>query len=240
MTRKLIGFLASILLCVSSNAAVVQSKGDFVDKFRQLEEVLPTPNDYRNAAGEPGKEYWQQQVDYKIDVTLDEQKRHISASQTVTYINNSPYRLKYLWIQLEQNRFAADSMAERSATFGDSSRRGFRTELPDGDKPAKISMAELRRNQFYDDVEIGYTLSDIVDGEGGPLKYVISGAQMRIDLPEALNSGESFVFSMKYAYNLLEENAVVARSGYELIILLHLPAHSRMLKMYLLRLNVNA
>jgi len=157
MTRILISFLAGIVICVSSNAAIVQSKGDFVDKFRQLEEVLPTPNDYRNAAGEPGKEYWQQQVDYKIDVTLDEKKRRISADQTVTYTNNSPYRLKYLWVQLEQNRFRADSVAERSAPFGDSSRRGFKTTLPDGDKPAKISMAELRRNHFYDDVEIGYT-----------------------------------------------------------------------------------
>jgi len=222
MTRNIISGLVAVFVCFSANAAVIQSKGNFVDKFRQLEEILPTPNDYRNAAGEPGKEYWQQQVDYKIDVTLDEKARRISAKQSVTYTNNSPYRLKYLWVQLEQNRFRADSMAERSSLFGDASRRGFKTELPDGDKPAQISMTELRRNQFYDDVEIGYTLSNIVDASGNQLEYIITGAQMRIDLPIPIESGGSFQYSLEYAYNILEENAVAARSGYE-----HFPDDAR-------------
>ena len=222
MNRLLLGLLAYSLASSIVSASVVQTKGDFVDKFRQLEEVLPTPNDYRNAAGEPGKEYWQQQVDYEIDVVLDEAKRRISASQKVKYTNNSPYRLKYLWIQLEQDRFKADSVAERSAPFGDSSRRGFKTELPLDDMPARLSMAELRRNQFYDDVEIGYTLSDIVDSNGEPLNYIINGAQMRIDLPSPIESGETYEYSLNYAYNILEENAVVARSGYE-----HFPDDAR-------------
>ncbi|GAA6137018.1 M1 family metallopeptidase [Arenicella sp. 4NH20-0111] len=206
-----------LLLCAlsTSHSAIQQTKGDFQDKFRQLEEVLPTPNDYRNAAGEPGKEYWQQKVDYNIDITLDEDKRRISGTQTVTYTNNSPYRLKYLWVQLEQNRFKKDSIAERSAAFGGIGRRGPKTQLPSGDKPARISMAELRRNQFYDDVEIGYELSDIVDSNGNALDFIVNGAQMRIDLPTPLQSGESFEYSLKYAYNVLEENAVVARAGYE-------------------------
>ena len=215
LISALFSFTILGLLNVTADAAVVQSKGDFVDKFRQLEEILPTPNDYRNAAGEPGKEYWQQQVDYKIDVVLDEAKRRISAKQTVTYTNNSPYRLKYLWVQLEQNRFKPDSMAERSVTFGDAYRRGFKTEFPSGDKPAKLSMAELRRNQFYDDVEVGYTLKNIQDANGNALKYVVNGSQMRIDLEQPIASGEQFIYSLEYAYNLLEENAVVARAGYE-------------------------
>lgn len=213
-----IRFIASVLLLSAlgtSHSAIQQTKGDFQDKFRQLEEVLPTPNDYRNAAGEPGKEYWQQKVDYKIDITLDEEKRQLSGTQVVTYTNNSPYRLKYLWVQLEQNRFKQDSVAERSASFGGIGRRGPKTQLPSGDKPARISMAELRRNQFYDDVEIGYTLTDIVDSEGNPLEFIINGAQMRIDLPTPIESGETFEYSLTYAYNILEENAVVARAGYE-------------------------
>jgi len=211
----LLVFLVANAVASTSHAAVEQTKGNFKDKFRQLEEVLPTPNDYRNAAGEPGKEYWQQKVDYKIDVKLDEDKRHLSATQTVTYTNNSPYRLKYLWVQLEQNRFKADSVAERSNSFGGIGRRGPKTELPDGDTPAKISMAELRRNQFYEDVEIGYELSNIVGADSQPLPYIINGAQMRIDLPTPLESGESFSYSLEYSYYILEENAVVARSGYE-------------------------
>ena len=91
----------SMLTCsVSAYAAIKQTKGDFEDKFRQLDEVLPTPNVYRNAAGEPGHQYWQQKVDYEIDVTLDEAKRRIDASEEITYQNNSPDTLKYLWIQI--------------------------------------------------------------------------------------------------------------------------------------------
>lgn len=98
--------LLTLSLLLSSTvavAAVQQTKGDFVDKFRQLDEELPTPNVYRNAAGEPGQQYWQQQVDYQIKATLDESKRRLSASQQVSYRNNSPYTLKYLWLQLDQN-----------------------------------------------------------------------------------------------------------------------------------------
>ena len=64
--------IATVVFHASASvAAIKQTKGDFEDKFRQLEEVLPTPNVYRNAAGEPGHEYWQQRVDYDIDVTLN-------------------------------------------------------------------------------------------------------------------------------------------------------------------------
>ena len=216
----------SVLFLLTSNSAfasgIEQSKGDFEDKFRQLEEILPTPNDYRNAAGEPGKDYWQQQVDYKIDAVLDEDKRRLSAKQTVTYTNNSPYRLKYLWVQLEQNRFKANSMAETATSFGGIGRRGPKTELPKDDKPAQISIAELRRHQYYADHELGYTISNLLDNNGNPLKHIISGAQMRIDLPIAIESGESITYSLEYAYNILEENALSARSGYE-----HFPDDAR-------------
>lgn len=212
----------TITFTTNGNGAVKQTKGDFEDKFRQLDEVLPSPNDYRNAAGEPGKEYWQQKVDYTIAISLDEDKRRLSGTQTVTYTNNSPYTLKYLWVQLEQDRFKPDSVAERSGSFGGIGRRGPKTALPIDDTPAQISMAELRRNQFYNDVEIGYKLSNIVDANGQQLEYIINGAQMRIDLAEHLESGQSFTYSLGYAYNILEENAVVARAGYE-----HFPDDAR-------------
>ena len=215
---KLITTLSTVSLLLSSTAfaaGINQTKGVFEDKFRQLEEVLPTPNDYRNAAGEPGKEYWQQQVDYEIRAVLDEAERHISASQTVSYTNNSPYALKYLWLQLEQNRFKPDSLAERANAFGGIGRRGSLSKLPENDEPARVSMAELRRQQFYADNEIGYTISNVVDETGTALEYIITGAQMRIDLPVAIQSGSSFVYKLDYEYNILEENAVSARAGYE-------------------------
>jgi hypothetical protein len=66
------------------------------------------------------------------------------------------------------------------------------------------------------DVDLGYTLSDVTDGSGKELKYTMVGEQMRIDLPEPLKSGESTQFNLNFSFNILEENAVRARSGYEL------------------------
>lgn len=198
-----------------SAQAVRQTKGDFEDKFRQLEEILPTPNDYRNAAGEPGKEYWQQQVDYTLNVTLDESRRRISGTQTITYHNNSPYSLKYIWVQLEQDKFKSDSTAEVAVDFGGIGRRGPGMRAAEGDKPAGISIDALRRQQFLADNELGFELDNIVDENGNELPFTYSGAQMRIDLPQPLKSGERFQFKLDYAYNIVEENAVSARSGYE-------------------------
>ncbi|WP_153915523.1 M1 family metallopeptidase [Shewanella sp. TC10] len=194
---------------------IEQTKGDFEDKFRQLEESHPTPNDYRNAAGEPGKDYWQQQVDYNIKVKLDESKRRISASQVITYHNNSPYTLKYLWIQLEQNRFSSDSVAERSSSFSGLGNNASASAKAQDKAPAKINLKTLRRQQFMDDVELGYELANITDTKGKALKYVINGAQMRIDLPKPLKPNQTTVVNMDFEFNILEEDAVGARSGYE-------------------------
>jgi predicted secreted protein len=207
--------LTSSVIITSSASEIVQSKGHFVDKFRQLEESLPTPNDYRNAAGEPGKDYWQQQVDYKINVTLDEKKRRIQGEQEITYHNNSPYTLKYLWLQLEQNRFKSDSISERSAAFNgvDASLSANKTY---GDNAfAKISLGDLRRQQFLADNNLGYQIAAITDTNNKPLKYTIVGAQMRVDLPTPLSHNKSTQLHINYGYNILEEDAVGARSGYE-------------------------
>jgi len=212
---KSLVLLAINLLFINQVSAttVEQTKGGYKDKFRQLDEILPTPNDYRNAAGEPGKEYWQQQVDYQIDVTLDEKKRRLSANENVTYTNNSPYSLRYLWLQLEQNRFRNDSIAELTQTFDDM--QNMDDDNSSDKPPAKISLRQLRRQQFMQDVELGYKISDVKDSNGNELKYTIIGSQMRIDLPKPLKSGESTQFSLKFSFNILEEDAVSARSGYE-------------------------
>jgi len=96
--------------------AIRQTKGDFYDAFRQLGVDLPTPNVYRTASGAPGPQYWQQRADFKIKMTLDEDNRRISATETITYTNGSPDTLRYIWLQLDQNRFADDSLQRRSET----------------------------------------------------------------------------------------------------------------------------
>ncbi|WP_246261383.1 M1 family metallopeptidase [Alteromonas ponticola] len=205
-----------------ANAAIKQTKGNFEDKFRQLDEVLPTPNVYRNAAGEPGHQYWQQKVDYSIDVKLDEDKRRVDASETITYKNNSPDTLKYLWIQLDQNKFRDDSMSALTTTFGGIGNRGPATQSASGDEPAKISLGALRRQQFVDDNELGYQIKKVASKQGQDLHHVIVGTLMRVDLAEPLKPGQSTQFSIDFGFNIVEEDAVSARAGYE-----HFPDDAR-------------
>ncbi|SFD37574.1 M1 family metallopeptidase [Pseudoalteromonas denitrificans] len=211
MLKKL-SIIAAIMLPLTLNvnaSAISQTKGDFEDKFRQLGQALPTPNVYRNAAGEPGAQYWQQQVDYKIKAKLDEKKRRITASQSVNYKNNSPDTLKYLWLQLDQNIYKSDSISELTSTISSKLHPG-----PDS-KPAKISLDKLRRQQFMSDNELGYTLAKIKDSSGKALQTTVVGTLMRIDLNKPLKPGNSVKFSMDYAFNIVEEDAVGSRSGYE-------------------------
>ena len=210
--------LATLLVCSASlfahGDAIKQTKGSFEDKFRQLDEVLPTPNVYRNAAGEPGHQYWQQQVDYKIKVKLDEAKRRLEAKQSMVYTNNSPDTLKYLWLQLDQNIFKPDSISSLTKTFNSKS-------LKDG-KPAKLSLHSLRRQHFVDDTELGYQISNVRDGRGNKLDFVIVGTNMRIDLKTPLKPGQKTNFALDFAFNIVEEDAVNARAGYE-----HFPDDAR-------------
>ena len=204
-----------LLSIASTNAAIKQSKGDFEDKFRQLDEVLPTPNVYRNAAGEPGHQYWQQQVDYQIKARLDEHKRRIESTETITYKNNSPDTLKYLWLQLDQNIFRNDSMAAMSSNFGGIGDRAPAARAGSMNKPARLSLDHLRRQQFVDDNELGYEIKNISNKSGKALKHVIVGTNMRIDLPIPLKPGKTTTFTIDFAFNIVEEDAVSARSGYE-------------------------
>lgn len=207
--------IALLGLAIPLQAAIQQTKGDFEDKFRQLDEVLPTPNVYRNAAGEPGHEYWQQQVDYQIDVRLNEALRRLDAEQSMVYTNNSPDTLKYLWVQLDQNKFRQDSMSALTTTFGGIGNRGPGTQSASDSGPAKISIAALRRQQFVDDNELGYQIKAVEDSRGNALDYVIVGTLMRVDLPTPLKPGKSFEFDIDFGFNIVEEDAVSARAGYE-------------------------
>lgn len=203
-----------VMLIVSGAAAqgIEQTKGDFVDKFRQLDEVLPTPNDYRNAAGEPGHEYWQQEANYAIKVRLDEPARRISAVQTVTYTNNSPDTLRYLWLQLDQNRFREDSIAEMTRTFTAKEPGSVNARM--ALKP-QIRLNSLRRMQSQADFDYGYDITRVADTRGNALANTIVGTLMRIDLSRPLAPGQSTSFEIDWAYNLVEQEAMGGRAGYE-------------------------
>ena len=221
--KGLLSVVFAVAMSASANAsAVKQTKGDFEDKFRQLDEILPTPNVYRAATGEPGEQYWQQKVDYKIQVALNEEKRRLDAKQQITYKNNSPYTLKYLWLQLEQNKFKPDSIAEAGTSFAGIGRRGPATSAGTASKPAKLSLGELRRQQFLADNELGYDVLDFRTTSGKQLNFVVVGTNVRVDLAKPLKPGKSVTFDMDFGFNIVEENAVSARAGYE-----HFPKDAR-------------
>ncbi len=214
--------LSLFLSGLATADTVKQTKGDFEDKFRQLDEALPTPNTWRNAAGQPGHEYWQQQVDYRIVATLDEANRRLRAEEAIRYQNNSPDTLSYLWLQLDQNIFRKDSMAEMSQDFGGAGRRGPSVQAPGNERAARMSLEELRRQQVMDDIPFGYDIDAVTDARNNPLPYTIVGTLMRVDLSTPLRSGQSTDLRIVFAFNIVEENAISARSGYE-----HFPEDAR-------------
>ena len=216
ITLRLIVLLVALFAATPALAqGIQQTRGDFEDKFRQLDEVLPDANVYRNASGAPGHEYWQQQADYRIVAELDEDRRRLSAQATITYKNNSPDTLPWIWMQLDQNIFRQDSMAQLTNTFGGPGRRGPVVSAARGGEPARLSMEELRRQQAMADNQYGYDINAVTSANGRTLDHTIVGTLMRIDLPSALRPGQSVTFKIDWAYNIVEENVIYARSGYE-------------------------
>ena len=176
----------AVALLVSGTAAAdanKQTKGKFDDKFRQLEVDLPTPNTYRTASGAPGESYWQQQADYTINASLDEIKKRITATGTITYRNNSPHALNYIWLQLDQNTFKEDSVSRRTARS---------VSPPMAAVSDSVSMASLRQLQAYKETPLGFEIQSVTDGGSRALRYTINDTMMRIDLPQPpLNSRPS-------------------------------------------------
>jgi hypothetical protein len=105
-------WLTLLFVVAGSAASAQQWKG----KFEQLDELLPTPNSYRTGSGAPGESYWQQRADYTISAELDDATQTLTASETITYFNNSPDALSFLWLQLDQNLFAENSMTNVTRT----------------------------------------------------------------------------------------------------------------------------
>ncbi len=216
--RRLPAAAAALLACAVGWSMENTAGPPFEDKFRQLEEILPTANAYRNAAGQPGHAYWQQQVDYSISATLDEEEQRITATQTVTYHNNSPDTLTYLWLHLDQNRFREDSIAELSRTFEESSPGAGE----DASDTARISLGNLRRLHYMDDEYLGFEIGAVTDGNGEPMQHVIVGTLMRVDLAAPLATGQKTEFTVDFAYNIVHGSAFRARGGYE-----HFPDDAR-------------
>ncbi|MDQ1813940.1 M1 family metallopeptidase [Massilia sp. CCM 9210] len=196
----------ALAACLACSIAAAQP---FDDKFRQLDELLPTPGITRTASGAPGHAYWQQRADYKLRATLDEAKRRIDGAGTVTYHNNSPDTLSYLWVQLDQNMFRADSDNRAIATVP--SREAW-AKATEADGMKFEAMRFIVESRAFDG---GFNITGLTDAGGQPLKYTINKTMMRIDLPQPMKPGSRFSFRMAWNFNIPEMNVLGRRSGYE-------------------------
>ena len=171
------------------------------NKFEQLGTILPTPNVYRTASGAPGEKYWQQRADYKINAYLDEEKLNLKGSETITYYNNSPDDLDYLWLQLDENEHSAvnNSGFEIGSTI-----------------PNAMNADKVKISQFPPaDNGYGVHIEKVTNENGASLPYVINRTMMRIDLPKPLKKGEKLVFKVDWNYNISDRMKYGGRGGYE-------------------------
>ncbi|MDN5211431.1 M1 family metallopeptidase [Fulvivirgaceae bacterium BMA12] len=181
---------------------MVIAQGEYGAKFEQLGTQLPTPNTYRTGSGAPGPDYWQQQADYHINVELDDENQRIIGSETITYTHRAPEPLDYLWVQLDQNVRASNSDSPKIKTLS----------IRNDSIPTKFFQTYVLDDVDY---EGGYQIKSVKDHAGKNLPYVINKTMMRVEIPAPLKTGEQFVLSIDWSYNIYDRMMVDGRGGYE-------------------------
>lgn len=196
---KGLALLGAVTLALSYSAG---AGGDGrVDRFAQLRAELPTPNAYRTASGAPGHDYWQQQVDYKIEVSLDDETQTISGSEAISYHNNSPDELRYLWLLVEPNLFTPEAHAVATSL------------APNLDSGMSFSgLKAMMERQTFDG---GAKISSVRDLFGNDLEHTVVNTTMRIDLPEPLQPGETFEFALDWQHKVNPSKTIGGRTGVE-------------------------
>lgn len=171
------------------------------NKFEQLGTILPTPNEQRTASGAPGGKYWQQKADYDIDVTLDEKNLSIIGTETITYTNQSPDKLSYLWLQLDEN--IHDPNAE-SNYFDENI-------IPNSGNENDLKSLQIKqRLQGY-----GVKIDMVSDVLGKKLAYTVNQTMMRVDLNKSLEAKGKVKFIVKWHYKIPNRMDLGGRGGYE-------------------------
>ena len=173
------------------------------NKFRQLKDVLPTPNNRRTASGAPGYEYTQQKVDYVMDIVVDEDKNLLTGNESITYHNNSKDYLEYLWVQLDQNMRAPDSKTPLAKS-------------EDLVNTAFNGPVTFTKNNLTKPADFGFKIKEVNNSTGGSLSYTVNRTMMRINLPQPLAPGNTFEFSIRWNYLINNSVTDGGRSGFEL------------------------
>ena len=200
--------VGSILMMLAGfgSAAVAQNiqnnpGSNHGNKFEQLGSIMPTPNEYRTASGAPGPKYWQQRADYDIKCELDEKNLKLNGSETVTYFNNSPNTLTYLWLQLDEN----EHNNLKNANYQTSNRMNSQVN------PKQLDRAQSTTS----DNGFGFNILKLTDATGKALKYTINKTMMRVELPTELKAGQRFVFKLDWNYKISDRMSDGGRGGYE-------------------------
>ena len=171
------------------------------NKFEQLGVILPTPNEYRTASGAPGPKYWQQRADYDIKCELDEKNLKLTGSETITYFNNSPDVLTYLWFQMDENEHSSVNNANYQTS----------SMMPEQLDIAAVEAEEENRS----DNGFGFIIDKLTDALGKPLKYTLNKTMMRLDLPTPLKPGQKFVVRIDWNYKISDRFKQGGRGGFE-------------------------
>ncbi len=169
------------------------------NKFEQLGTMISDPNMYRSASGAPGPKYWQQRADYEINATLNDDKQRLNGTETITYYNNSPDPLTYLWLQLDENQHRKDS---QGSTTGES-------KMQD-----KMSLRQLQ-SIMGNNLDLGDHVLSVKDANGNAVPFTINETMMRLELPKTLMPGEKFKFKVAWFYNISDRLTIGGRGGYE-------------------------
>ena len=206
--KKIVSITFSLIFIISATVAQNSGKKEIKghtdqNKFRQLKDVLPTPNNRRTASGAPGYEYTQQKVDYKMDIVLDEEANRIFGNESITYKNNSKDYLEYLWVQLDQNMRAPDSKTPlaNSEKLGNNPYNGPKT---------------FTKNNILKPADFGFKIEEVKNINGNPISYTVNRTMMRINLPQPLSPGGVFEFNIKWNYLINNSVTDGGRSGFEL------------------------
>ncbi|MFK8274170.1 M1 family metallopeptidase [Capnocytophaga cynodegmi] len=168
--------------------------------FRRMYQEFASPNQYRTASGAPGPAYYQQQADYTMQIEIDDENQKLYGKQTITYHNNSPESLEYLWLQLDQNRFAPESPSKK--------------------RDNKLVKPLYEPKEFVNTFmtlpfEGGFKIENVKDFNGKPLPYTINQTMMRVDIEKPLAPNTKISFSMEWSYQISDYKKLGGRSGYE-------------------------
>lgn len=202
--KKLTLFAFLLMACMGSFAQDIKNNpgSNHGNRFEQLGTILPTPNEYRTASGAPGPKYWQQRCDYDINCELDEPNRRLIGKETITYYNNSPDVLTFLWLQLDENEHSNTNNA------------GYQNSnaMPRGITEDDITKFSGKVDK---DKDYGDNITRVADATGKLLTFTINKTMMRIELPQPLKPGQQFIFKVDWNYNIIERTKYGGRGGFE-------------------------